>query len=115
LHGQRKIGHFVQKEGAFVSGLKQPLLVFAGAGKAAFFVAEKFAFHQLGGNGAAVDGNEGFVGARPQFMNEPGHQFFAGAGLAADVDRGLAAGQFVNLFTKLCHGRGVAKQAAVFG
>ncbi len=54
LHLQR-LGHFVQEQGAAVRGLEQAGLVGMRAAEAAFAVTEEFAFHQLAGNGAAVD------------------------------------------------------------
>src|SRR5579885_133720 len=93
LHGQRQIGHFIQKQGAAVRRLKQAGLVHHGAGEAAFFVPEEFALHQVRRNGAAVDRDKGLAAARPLFVDHACHQFLAGARFAADVHRRLAARQ----------------------
>ncbi len=54
LHGQRQIRHFIEKERAAVGMLEKAQSVGIGAGEAAFFIAEKFALHQVFRNGAAV-------------------------------------------------------------
>ena len=61
LHWQWKVGDLVEEQGAAIGCLKQALFVFDGAGKAAFFMTEKLAFHQLGGDGAAVDRDKGLI------------------------------------------------------
>ncbi len=55
LHGKRKFGHFIQKQGAAVGRLKQAFLVRKCAREAPLFMAEELAFHQLAGDGAAID------------------------------------------------------------
>ena len=52
------------------------------AGKAAFFVAEKFAFHQIFRNRTAVDSNKGMVGAGRQLMDTAGSLLFTATGFA---------------------------------
>ncbi len=96
LHRQRQVGDLVEKQGASVGGLKQAFLVGVGAGEAALDVAEELAFHQFRGNRAAVDRHEGLFGARTQIVDQPGGEFLAGAGIAADEHRGLAARQLRN-------------------
>ncbi|MCY1366300.1 hypothetical protein D9M69_531900 [compost metagenome] len=46
-------------------------------------------------------------------MDQPRYQFLAAAGLAADVDGRLAAGEFLDLFAQGVHRRRGAQQAAV--
>ncbi|MNQ41251.1 hypothetical protein D3C85_549210 [compost metagenome] len=113
LHGQWQVGHLIEEQGAAIGRLEQALLVFHRAGEAALLVAEELAFHQLGRNGAAVDRHEGPVGARSLFMDQSCHQFLAAAGFAADVDGGLAAGEFLDLLAQGIHWRRAALQAAV--
>ena len=43
------------------------------------------------GNGAAIDGDELAIGARPLLVDEARHELLAGTRLPADVDRRLAA------------------------
>ncbi|MCY1399741.1 hypothetical protein D9M71_148040 [compost metagenome] len=78
-------------------------------------MAEKFAFHQLGRNRAAVDRHEGRFAARPLFVDQARHQFLATTGFAADVDRRLAARQLGDLVAHQAHRRRIAQQAIVDG
>ena len=80
-----------------IGGLEQARLVGNCTGKAAFAVAEKLAFHQLGRYGAAVDRYKGLFGSGAERVNATGDQFLAAAGLAADIQRRLAAGEFADL------------------
>ncbi len=84
-----------------------------GASEAAFAMAEEFAFHQLCRNRAAVDRHERFFDTRALFMDQPGNQLLATAGLAAYVDRCLASRQFANLLAQRLHRWRVAEQAMV--
>ena len=61
---------------------KRPLRAAIGAGEGALLVAEQLGLEQLGGNGAAVDGDERPVAARAQIVDGAGGDFLAGAGLA---------------------------------
>ena len=63
------------------------------AGKAAFFVTEKFAFHQVFRNGTAVDGNKRFVGAVGQLVNRARRLLFTRTGLAGNINRNKAVGR----------------------
>lgn len=113
LHGHRQVGDFVEEEGAAAGGLEQALLVFDSASEAAFLVAEELAFHQLGGNRAAVHRDERPLYAWPLFVDQARYQLLAAAGLAADVDRRLAARQFADLVAQGAHRRRLAEQAVV--
>ncbi len=112
LHGQRQLGHFVQEQGAAVRGLEQARLVGMGAGEAALLVAEEFAFHQLGRDGAAVDRHERPGRTRALFVDGARHQLLAYARLAQDVHRRLAAGHLGDGVAQGGHGAGFAQQAA---
>ncbi|MNL27926.1 hypothetical protein D3C87_1495480 [compost metagenome] len=85
--------------------LEQAGLVLDGATEAAFAVAEKLAFHQFRGDRPAVHRDKGSVGPRPLLVDQPRDQFLAAARLAADVHRGLTAGQFVDVFAQVAHGQ----------
>ena len=91
LHRQRQLGDFVEEQRAAVGGLEQARLVGMGAGEAALLVAEELAFHQLGGDRAAVDRHERPGRARALLVDRARDQFLADAGFAGDVDRRLAA------------------------
>ena len=66
-------------------------------------MSEQFAFHELGGNGAAVDRNEGPGSTGSGFVNELRHEFLPGAGFSAYVHGGLAAGHARNHFAHVVH------------
>src|SRR5690606_8988405 len=76
-------------------------------------MAEELAFHQFTGDGAAVDRYERPLRAWAELVNLSGNQLLAAARLAADVDRGLAARQFADLFAQRAHGRRFTEQSAV--
>lgn len=82
------------------------------AGEAAFLVAEEFAFHQLGGNGAAVDRDERAGGACALFVDGACNQLLAHPGFADDVDRRLTARHLADGGAQALHRAGVAEQAA---
>ena len=82
-----------------------------GTGEAAFFVAEKLAFHQFGRDRAAVDRHKRAGGARAFVVDGACHQFFADARLAGDVHGGLAAGDLGQGGAQFGHGRRLAQQA----
>ena len=58
LHVQRQIGDLIEEQRAAFGGLDQPFLVADRAGEAAALVTEELAFHELGGNRAAIDRHE---------------------------------------------------------
>ncbi|MNZ60615.1 hypothetical protein D3C78_786880 [compost metagenome] len=63
LHGQRQVGDLIEKQSACVRHLEQSGLVLEGAAETAFAMAEELAFHQLRGNGPAIDGYKRLAGA----------------------------------------------------
>ena len=75
-------------------------------------MAEEFAFHQLGRNRAAVDGNERALAPGALQVNHPRYQFFTATGFPADKHRRLAAGKFSHLATQSFDFRRVAQQQA---
>lgn len=87
-----------------MGGLEQPRLVFDGAAEAAFSVAEELAFHQFRGNRPTVDRYKTLVGTGALFVDQPGDQFLAAARFSADVHRGLAASEFLDLLAHTEHG-----------
>ncbi len=74
-------------------------------------MAEKLAFHEFCRNGAAVDGHKRPVGPRPALMNQPGHEFLAGARFAGDVHRRLGARDPVDHIAQFAHRLRLAEQA----
>ena len=80
------------------------------AGEGAFFVAEKFAFDEVFGNGGAIDLDERRAGARALAVKRAGDQFLAGAAFALNEDGGLGAGDFADQLAEVLHGRAAAEQ-----
>ena len=86
----------------------KPALVLIGSGESAFYVTEEFALQQRLGKCAAVDGDEGFGGARRTNVNRARHQFFTGAALAVDQHRAGRRSHGPNGLLQLLHGAGLA-------
>src|SRR4029077_11371859 len=63
LQLQRNIGDFVEKKRAAVGELETPDFLADGPGEGAALVAEKLRFQQAGGNGGAIDLDEGALAA----------------------------------------------------
>ena len=59
LHFEADVADFVEEQGAAVGQLEAADLVAMGAGERPFDVAEQLAFEQVGGQGGAVDLDEG--------------------------------------------------------
>ena len=93
LHGQRQIGDFIEEQRAAVGMLEKAETVLICTGKAAFFVTEKFAFHQVFGNCAAVHRDKRADSTRRQFVYAAGGLLFTRTGFAGNVNRHVASGQ----------------------
>ncbi len=110
LHVQRQVGDLVQEQRAALGGLDQALLVGDRAGEAALLVAEQLAFHQLGRDRAAVHRHERPVAARAGVVDQVRDQLLAGARLAVDVHRRLAARDALDHLAQLLHGARAAEE-----
>ena len=110
LHVQRQVGDLVQEQRAALGGLDQALLVGDRAGEAALLVAEQLALHQLGRDRAAVHRHERPVAARAGIVDQVRDQLFAGAGLAIDMYRRLAARDTLDHLAQLLHRARAAQQ-----
>ena len=64
LQVDRQVAYFVEEEGPAVGHFDQSLLVAAGVGERAFFMAEKFRLHQIGRKRCAIDLDEHAVPGR---------------------------------------------------
>ncbi|OPZ76724.1 MAG: hypothetical protein BWY77_01837 [bacterium ADurb.Bin431] len=73
------------------------------AGESPLFMAEKLALEQGLGQGAAVHGDEGLIGAAAALMNRPRHQFLAGAALPADDHRRIGRSHLFNQLVDFLH------------
>ena len=58
LHGERQVGHLVEKQGAAAGCLEKPLAVAVGSGKGTLAMAEEFTLHQVFRDCTAVYRNE---------------------------------------------------------
>ena len=64
LEFQGKVAHFIQEECSLMGKLQASDLLCDGPRESPFFVAEQFAFEKPGGNGRAVEFDEGVIAAR---------------------------------------------------
>ena len=64
LQLRRQLADLIEKDGAAFGHLELALLLRHGAGEGSLLVPEQLAFQQCLGEGGAVDGDEGFGGAR---------------------------------------------------
>jgi hypothetical protein len=71
LHGKRQVGDLVEEQRAAARGLKEPVTIGFGTGERSLPIAEELAFHQVLGNGSAVDGNERVFGPGTQSVDHP--------------------------------------------
>ena len=69
LHRQAHVADLVEEQRAALGDLETALAGGDGAGERALLVAEQFGLEELGGNGAAIDGDEGTLAARAQRMD----------------------------------------------
>ena len=73
-------------------------------------MTEQFAFQKTFGNGPAIDRDKWLVPADTVLMDHVGHQFFAGAALALDQNRGTAGADAIDYLIELLHFRAFADQ-----
>jgi hypothetical protein len=78
-----------------------------GAGEAALFMAEKFGFDKIAGNGAAVDRGKGFVRPHAFVVDGAGDEFLARARWAAEQHRRVRTGDPPDHFAQSLHRRAV--------
>ena len=67
-----------------MSQLEPPGLPHRRTGERTFLVAEELGFEQVLGNGRAVDGDKGSVGARAERVQRAREELFAGAALTLE-------------------------------
>src|ERR1017187_1690002 len=87
LQLERDLSHFVEEHGAAMRQLKAADALGDGAGEGAFFVAKHLAFQQAGGNGRAVELDEGALAPRAEVVDGAGQQFLAEIGRASCRER----------------------------
>ena len=79
LHGRRHLGDLIEKKGAAVGHLHQPLLHFHRPGKRPFLMPEELIGQQIFLKGPAIHGKQGPVAAVAATMDKLGQQLLAGA------------------------------------
>jgi len=97
LEFEGNVADFIEEEGAVVGHFEAADLLAERAGEGAAFVAEEFAFEEAGGDGGAVESDEGLGGAGAEAMDGAGDEFLAGAGFAEDEDGGVGGGDEADL------------------
>ena len=112
LHLFLDFAQFVEKERAVVRVVEQARFGLIRSGKRPLFISEKFALHQMGRDGAAVDRHETTAAAFAQIVNGPRHQLFAGARFAVDDHVGVGGRGPENQLVDLLHGRAFAHDVA---
>ncbi|MNV55873.1 hypothetical protein D3C71_1481240 [compost metagenome] len=79
LQGQRKITDLIEEQRAAIGLIDPAQGAFAGPGERPPAMTEQLAFHQLGRQGRAVDGDAGLLRALAPAMDGPCQLAFAGA------------------------------------
>ena len=97
LHVDRHLADLVEEEGAAVGHLEAAAAALGGAGEGALGVAEELALEEGGGDGGAVEGDEGAVGAGAPAVDRAGEALLAGAGLAEEEHGGVGDGDLAGL------------------
>ncbi|PMQ18471.1 hypothetical protein JaAD80_00005 [Janthinobacterium sp. AD80] len=121
LQGQRHFADFIEEQGAMVGRLEQARMAApARAREGAIFVAEQFRLQQGFGDGAAIDGQEGAVGAqaaRAFTVDRLRRQFLAAARFALNQHGRRRAGKQHHRLAHCFHRLGLAAQVvqAVLG
>src|SRR5258706_15449121 len=106
LQRQRHVADLVEEERALVRRDEQAALVGDGAGERSLHVAEELAFQQRLGNRAAVDRDEGLVGARARAVDRAREELLAAAAFALDEDARVARGDALGFREEVLHQRG---------
>src|SRR5215475_401559 len=78
LQRRRKVSDLIEEKRSISGLLKISDAALFSVGENSFLVAEHLALEQVLGNGRDLHVNPRLVGMRPQLVNRPGEQFFAG-------------------------------------
>src|SRR4051812_21491123 len=81
------------------------------AGECALLVTEELILDQVFRNGCAVNSNHDLAGTRAELVDGTGEQFFSGAALAQQQDRGLSGRNALKLARGRLHGRMFAEDS----
>jgi hypothetical protein len=89
LHVQGHVPDFVQKQGSAMGQLKAPNAIGHRPGEGPLAVTEKFTFHQLCGDGAAINRHKVPACAVRLLVQHAGQNFLAGTAFARDQHGGV--------------------------
>ncbi len=115
MRRERQLGDLVQKQGPLVG--KFQIAGFAlqiRAGKCAFLVAEKLGLHQIFRNGAAVDFDQGLVGAIGMLVDQIRDETLAGTRFPQNQHRGSYLAESKGLFDGFDHGGAAGHKRSVY-
>ena len=115
LGGQGHLAHLVEEEGAAVGALEAALAAGHRAGEGAPLDAEELRLEDALGEGAAVDGDEGALGALGLLVEGAGGELLAGAGLAQQEHGGGGGGGLAQGVHHGAEGGGLAHHGATLG
>src|ERR1043165_9070272 len=111
LRRERELADFVEEERAAVGRLDETGAVTVGAGERAAHAAEELRLDERLRKRRAVDGGEGLGAPRRVAVDGARDELLAGAGLAEDADRDVAAGDAGDEREDVAHRRRVADDA----
>src|SRR5208282_6386170 len=109
LRLQAHVADFVEEKGAAVRRLKFAELVFAGAGEAAFPMAEELRFDEFFRDSRAIHFDKRVRGARALRVKGASDELLAGAAFAVDQNTAIRRRRERNLLAKGFHGNAVAE------
>ena len=98
LEFQREVADFIQEECSLMGQLQPADLLRDRSRKSPFFVAEQFAFKKAGGNGRAVEFDEGVIPARAQPVDGARDQFLARSSFSENQNGGIRCRHVLHLF-----------------
>ena len=108
LQLRRDVADLVEEQRPLVGQLEAADLLADGAGEGALLVAEQLALQQPGGDGRAVELDEGAVPPRAQLVQGAGDEFLARARFAPNEHGGVGGGDGLDLLQDPAQGGALA-------
>ncbi len=115
LGGKGEVADLVEENGAALGLFESADAACDGAGEGAAFVSEEFGFEEGFGDGGAIDGDEGGLGAVAVLVEGAGDEFLAGTGLATDEDIDGLCGDAADFLVDVAHGAALADEGVLGG